>query len=313
MFLKYKERFFSFYREKVGEKSVFKKRPLFITLALILVLSMVTNSFFSQERKKSIVAHTSKELLPSEKRPSKKPKVDEEMNALFEQKKRISRHKKKKRRRHGHNSLPIVHYRKKQLLVRKQINAVNIIPSGKKIIAQLLNSIDTRHSSTEVLAKVPFEVRFKKELAIPKRSRFIGVFSHVQGSERIFISFSKCIFPDGTEIPIHAQALDASDYRVGVKGLYHGQTSVRMAKSIAFGMISPMAHTLTKKEALGQGFVATPKATMKNALLQGVAQSSERESKRQIREIKGDRDYLTLPAGKEMIVNLLSSFKGNKK
>ena len=61
---------------------------------------------------------------------------------------------------------------------------------------------------------------------------------------------------------------------------------------------------------MGQGFIVTAKPKITNALLQGFSKSSEIEAKRHIGELKGDQDYITILSGKEIIVGLLSDFKG---
>ena len=307
---RFREKISSLYLEKTKEKTTLKKRPLFVSF-IFLVLSIATvNLLLSRKKGKSIVA-TSNNPLYSEKSPEKEYQTTVSNNPdtdhLFENN---SNPKRKKRIRKKKKSIALISYRKKQVLFRKKIS-LPTIPAGKKIIAKLLNSIDTRTPSNQVLATIPFVVKYKQRILIPKNSTLIGKFHHDGESERIFITFTKCVFPDDMEITMNAQALDSKDFQAGIKGIHHSKATTRMAKSIAFGMISPMAQTLTQKEALGQGFIITPKSNLKNAFFQGLAQSSEGESKRQIREIDGDKDYLVVAQGKEIIVNFLVVFKTN--
>ena len=309
---RFREKISSLYLEKTKEKTTVKKRPLFVSF-IFLVLSIATvNLLLSRKKGKSIVA-TSNNPLYSEKSPEKEYQTtvpnNPDTDHLFEN---SSNPKRKKRIRENKKSIVLISYKKKQVLFRNDQSHITI-PAGKKIIAKLLNSIDTRTPSNQVLAIIPFAVKYKQRTVIPKNSTLFGKFYHDGKSERIFINFTKCDFPDGMETIINAQALDSKDFQVGIKAIHHSKGTTRISKSIALGMISPMAQTLTQKEALGQGFIITPKSNLKNAFLQGLAESSEGESKRQIKEIGGDKDYLTLAGDKEIIVNLLTPFKQGKK
>ena len=77
-------------------------------------------------------------------------------------------------------------------------------------------------------------------------------------------------------------------------------------------MVSAITDTLTEKQVLGSEGVVTPKATVKDALYQGIAKASEAEAQRQMAELGNVQEYVTIPAGKEMIINLLETYKGEQ-
>ncbi|MCY4524820.1 MAG: hypothetical protein OXB84_08780 [Halobacteriovoraceae bacterium] len=296
----------SLFWEKDEEKTTLKKRPLFISFVLLILFITGLNLFFSEKKRKSILATSDRPLYS--KRFSRKNQntiiSNPEVDIFF---KNPTSPKIKNRKRKNKKAVLVTH-KKRQVIYRDDAVSV-IIPAGKKIIVKLTNSIDTRYPSKQVLAIVPFAVKYKQKVHIPQNSTLLGKFFYNGKADRIFIHFIKCIFPGGREIPINAQALDSKDFQAGIKANHHSKATTRIAKSVALGMISPMAQTLTEKEALGQGFVITPKSNLKNAFLQGLARSGEGESKRQIGQIDGDKDYLTLAEGKEIIVNFLTPFK----
>ena len=294
---KIQEKLSSLYIEKAEVKIILKKRPIFISIVISVLSVTGINIYFSMEKEKSVIATSSKPLHP-EYPPQKELSYNPEIDSLFESPTR--RIKRKKRRF-------LVSFQNKQVLVRHDTSG---IPSGTKIIARLITPIDTRIPSTEVLATVASAMIFNDEIVIPKNSIIHGIFNH--NKERIFINFKKCIFPDGRESPITAHALDTKTFQTGIQGIHHKKAVGRITKSVALGMVSPMAQTLTQKEALGRGYVITPKSTLKNAFLQGLAQSSEGETKRLIRETGDDRDYLTLQEGTDIIVVLLAPFRQKK-
>ena len=74
-------------------------------------------------------------------------------------------------------------------------------------------------------------------------------------------------------------------------------------------MVSGMTEVLTEKKALGDKGVVTPKATMKNAIYHGISKVSEMEAARQAQELSAERAYVTIEAGSDVIVSLISPLK----
>ena len=74
-------------------------------------------------------------------------------------------------------------------------------------------------------------------------------------------------------------------------------------------MVSAFTDTLAEKQALGAEGQVVPKATTKNALYQGIAKASEAEAQRQAAELGNVQAYVTIPAGREIIVNLLKTYR----
>ena len=272
-------------------------------------MAVFLNTFPPNKKDKAIIARTNKQIVNTQKRINKTTNNSaqkKDMYFLDQVNSNMQYPFRTKKKKEKFN----ITYKKRQVIIRKDQSRKIFIPSGKKIIAKLSNSLDSRLKSTDVTAIIPFAVKFKGIEIIQKDSILLGKSTHPEGSDRMFISFSKCIYPNGRKFSIKAQALDSKDYQVGIIGTYYNKTGARIAKSIALGMISPMAQTLTEKEALGQGFIVTAKPKIKNALLQGLSKSSEIEAKRQIGNLKSDQDYITISSGKEIIVVFLSDFKG---
>ena len=275
-----------------------KEKYFFIIGIIAFCVAIIPNIYFLIKN----LTPQKKISRETKKNPESKPKsLPEDVSVFFKEDQTIKRYTLKKRKKASIDN-------SRQVIAREN----PILPAGKKIIARLITSLDSRLSSGIATARISFTVKWDGVDIIPRNSLLHGKISYPSGSERIFISFFKCVFPDGREFPLKGEALDIKDFHRGIDGNYHNKAGVRIAKNIALGMISPMANTLTEKEALGQGFAITAKPSMKNALLQGVSKSSEWEAKRQINDIKSDRDYLTVAAGKEIIVNLIDSFKGGQ-
>ena len=300
---------FNFFAKKDGDKITLRKtncKAFFIAITFLIVIPALLFEFTTEDQ--SVAASSFKEFIPDKRNIKRKITISKQAKILFRGRK-ATQGKKQNRKRKSPSLFRT--YRKKQVLIREDVEGIPVIPAGKKMIAKFLNALDTRFSS-EITAAIPFAVVFKGKTVIPANSILTGAFTHPTGSERVFVFFKKCVLPDGREFPFKGQALDSSDYRIGIIGDYHSKSGSKIAKSIALGLISPMAETLTQKEALGNGLVVTPKSTLSNALLQGVSKSTQVEAKRRITDIKEDRDYLTVASGKEIIVSLQTAFTRRK-
>ena len=126
------------------------------------------------------------------------------------------------------------------------------------------------------------------------------------------MEFTKILLPNGKETKIHAQALSPKDQSPGLVGDFHGQAMKKIVSTLGLSVLSTMTETLTKKESHGQGAHLTPKATAKNAFYQGVSKASEMEAQRRVTHMGKQSEYVTLPAGREIIVNLLTTYYGEK-
>jgi hypothetical protein len=85
---------------------------------------------------------------------------------------------------------------------------------------------------------------------------------------------------------------------------------MKLAAGMGLTMFSGMADVLTEKESLGlsaNGVQAKP--TMKNALLQGLSRAAQDEAGRTQSEIASQKDYVVIPEGKEMIIQLTEDFQ----
>jgi hypothetical protein len=104
--------------------------------------------------------------------------------------------------------------------------------------------------------------------------------------------------------------VDAADYTVGVRGQVYSGAGVKLASGMGLTMFSGMADVLTEKESLGfsvNGVQAKP--TMKNALLQGLSRAAQDEAGRTQSEIASQKDYIIIPEGKELIVQLTEDYQ----
>lgn len=219
-----------------------------------------------------------------------KKKEDDERNELEQRKRRVA-----------------IKYHAPQL-VGVSNKSPKAIRSGRKLVAFLLKAIDTRSPSTvQVRIAQGGEVN---GVEIEKGSVLTGQYSYPGSGTVVFLSLMRLDTPEGEPKKIQAQALDSGTYVAGISGVVHSDAGVKTAASLGLTMFSGMADVLTEKESLGfaQNGVQA-KSTMRNALLQGLSQSAQEQTGRMEREITSAKDYVVIPEGKEMIIELTEDFK----
>jgi hypothetical protein len=205
-----------------------------------------------------------------------------------------------------------VNYKAKQVLVSSHSGVANRFPIGTNLVGKLLTSIDTR-SKQMVKAILPYDVKSKRgDGEFPAGTIFLGSPSYSGSGEKVFIQFDRGVLPTGEEFNIHAQALDSEDYSAGVQGEFHGNFGVRTAAVLGLSMVSGVSEVMVEKEALGQGFNVTPKASVKNGLYNGISKVADMETNRQAQKLHQAPEYVTVEAGKDLIISLTGSYRGKK-
>ncbi len=209
---------------------------------------------------------------------------------------------------------PEITYKATQVIQRKDpTTGVNGLPIGTNIIGKLLTTLDTREKTQIYKVLLPYGGKGKADVELPENTILFGNISYSGKGDKVFLTFSKALLPDGSEKKIKAQALGSKDYAPGIMGEFHGKSAERISATLGLAMVSAMSETLTEKESLGnQSEAVAPKATLKNAGLQGLKKVSEMESQRQAANLAAEPEYVTVDAGKEIIVSLLETYYGEE-
>jgi type IV secretory pathway VirB10-like protein len=182
------------------------------------------------------------------------------------------------------------------------------IRMGSKLIGFLMTAIDTRSTSL-VRVRLP-KGGESSGVEIEPGSVLTGQYSYDGLGDRVSINFSRLDTPDGDARKIQAQALDSGSYTAGISGEVYSSAGVKVAAEMGLTMFSGMADVLTEKESLGfspNGVQA--KSTMKNALLQGLSGAAKDQTSRTSADIDSAKDYVVVPEGKEMIIELTEDYR----
>ena len=219
-------------------------------------------------------------------------------------------------RQRNHEKRPLqrpakkITYYAKQVLVSEDAFEGSRFPLGTHLIGKLLSGLDTR-SKQRVKAILPFDSKVRRGKGnLPAGTVFLGAVSYSGSGNKVFIQFDRGIFPSGKEFSLKAQALSTEDYSLGIKGTFHSNRGRRAAAVLGLSLLSGVSETLVEKEALGQGFHITPKASVKNGLYKGMAEVANREGQRAAARPHQAPEYVTVEAGKDIIISLTGSLRG---
>ena len=303
-----------------GKKEILNTKMIkFISIGLFLIFS-VTQLLWTEDYtglSKSNSGFTDASNSSELKANQTSKRANEVINthqAKFEQEQRLKQGKVSR-----HPSVPQnVNFNAAQVITRSGLGGtMKALPSGSNFIGQLLNGIDTRNQNQIIKVLLPYGARHRSGGTIPKNTTILGIVSYNGQGEKVYITFNRAIFPDGKEYKISAQALTSKDYAPGLLGDFHGNAELRIAATMGLTLVSAASRVLTSKSSIaginqnGQTTVV-PDATMRNALLEGVSKVSGKEAERQAQELEGQEEFVTVDAGSDLIVSLLTPFNGEE-
>lgn len=304
-----------FFVKQDGEKDVLNKKRAFLFLNLSVGIAICFILIFGSTEDSSVVIE-SMGPIEKEKREqsSSKKTTSKKVAGLLNSSKEKEDDEAQNAHSRGHGRyIKNIEYKAPQVIRRKGPDGFTKgLPLGSNLIGKLLTSIDTREVRRLYKVLLPYGGKDKNGGSIPKNTIIFGTVNYPGKGNKLFIQFSKALLPDGKEVKLNAQALSSKNYSPGILGDFHGRGTERIVSTLGLSMVSAMTDTLTEKQALGQGESIIAKATTKNALYQGVSRAAEIEAGRQAEELGKQQEYVTVQAGTEMIVNLISTYYGDQ-
>ncbi len=301
----------NFFLVKDGGKEVLHTTRVLLCSGSVILVGVCVALFTGSQDDTSFFGKANKPISSANNQaPASPPATDAKVGSLLKNSETRGFGEQRKRPSSGGVQ---VNYRAKQVLVSEgAFDPARTIPMGTNLIGKTLTTIDTRQADQLVKVLLPYGGRFAGGGEIPKNSIVFGQVSYGGKGNKVFVKFSKGIFPSGQEFPMEAQALSSGDYSPGVLGEFHGNADLRVASTLGLTMVAGMSDVLTEKESLGGGVLqsgtVTPKATMKNAVMHGVSQVAQDEATRQAQAIGEEQEYVTVDAGTDMVVSLTKAY-----
>lgn len=200
-----------------------------------------------------------------------------------------------------------IKYRAKQVLAPK--DGSEKISIGTNFIGKLLTDVDTRFQQL-IQVTLPYGGSDRNGTgSLPPGTILYGQTSYPGHGEKVYMNFDRGVLPDGQEIQIQARVLSSKDYSPGVIGEFHSNTGTQMASAMGLSMMSGVTEILIEKESLGNTLSATPKATIKNGIYNGLSKVAEAEANRKFEKLAEEPDYVTIIEGSDIIISLISSYQ----
>ena len=307
-----REAFKAFFSTRENGKTTLRKKAVASTIVGMVSFVVVVTTLPEQDKNNAVLQHSPTKLVGNgtPEKPPRKPKTEHTqalspVGETYETARQTPPRKPMQRR-----PSPPLNYRAKQVLSRDDpTEEGRRLPTGTNLIGQTLTPIDTRETGRTIKVLLPYGGSFKGENILPKNTVLLGKVRYGGQGSRVSVDFERAIFPAGLEVAVNAHALNPKDYSTGIEGDHHGTTGTRVATTLGLSVVSGMTDVLTSREVLGQYGTATPKSTMKNAILQGTSRAADMEASRQAREAERGKDYVTVAAGADVIVSLVSPFR----
>ncbi len=299
----------SLLKDDGGKKIVNLKRVMIFT-APIVVLLVLTTFIFSTQEDSSFLGRTDKKLT---KKDDKKdmvtsngktftPEVSKVLNSntVTAQKSKAIQSTKMNLK---------INFKAQQVITRDNTgDPTRSIPMGTNMIGKTLTAIDTRESSQIIKILLPYGGRSELGVEIEKGTILFGHVSYSGRGRKVSITINKGLTPDEREFDIEAHVLDPSNYSVGLVGEVNSQSDVRALSALGLSVAAGATDIMMERETMNGLGQTAPKANLGNAALKGLSTSAQDESTRQAEKFKDAEDFITIPAGSDVIVSLTKSY-----
>jgi hypothetical protein len=294
-----------------GKKIISIKRTLvsLVIIFFVIFLPLSLMNFFSEKEDTSQINRSTTKM------KMKKENVNEQQTTTQDTNMGGVRNHQKVNTSQGQarrirNSIKI-NYKAAQVLSANHKNGGKVLPIGVNLVGKLLTSIDTRALDQYVKVILPYGGEHKGSGgSLPQNTILFGKASYSGNGNKVLVSFDKGLLPNGQQIQLQAQAVSSKDYSIGLLGERHGNTLGRTAATLGLTMVSTMSGTLVRKEALGQGFQITPKASLQDGFYNGLSQVANAEANRTAKKMANNKEYVTIDAGRDLIISLVGSYEG---
>ena len=167
------------------------------------------------------------------------------------------------------------------------------IITGKALAGRLRNRLVVGPEGSPVILEVGADQGSQAGLKLLGKARQ----SATQG--RVLIEFDRLAFRSGKTLPIKASALDEQG-AFGLEARVFSSKALMVAGAIAGSFISGFAAAQQTQTTTALGFQQS-QPSMRNGILQGVAQTTADQSKRLIDEATAEKPVLVVEAGESVV------------
>lgn len=176
-----------------------------------------------------------------------------------------------------------------------------IVPLGSIVKCLLIHNIVTNNFSSPVVAQVWEDFYFDGKLLLPFGTRIYGTARAGRERDRVLVVFHTIVFQDGREVHIKAISL-SKDGSAGLTGMIVSKQNKKRILMMAMNFLSGIALGLQETATNAVTGLTEITTNSRNAILEGSANTFEREARRLEKEINAAEGYAIVVAGNQLIV-----------
>jgi len=167
------------------------------------------------------------------------------------------------------------------------------IPPGIMVSAKFV----TGASNGPLKAVLTEPLSVNGEEIAPEGTTLVGNGS--SGEDRLLVQFTKLVFKDGKSQNIQAQACDASDQLVGIKGKKVSKYAIMLATGAALNFLGGVTEGLQENQV--QNGVAVKKNDLNNAALNGASKAALDQSQVVLSDVRNKKSVIQVENGQEFL------------
>lgn len=183
----------------------------------------------------------------------------------------------------------------------KDFQSEEIVPLGSMVRCILIHNIVTNNFNAPVIAQVWEDFYFNGKLLLPFGTRIYGTAFAGRQRDRITVKFHNIVFQDGKTLKIDAIAL-SKDGSGGLTGTVIDNHNRKVFIEMAMNFLSGLAAGLQQTATNAVTGLSEVESNSRNAILNGVANTFEKEAKRIEKEAQDAKGYAVVLAGNELVV-----------
>ncbi|MBI3601518.1 MAG: TrbI/VirB10 family protein [Candidatus Omnitrophica bacterium] len=176
-----------------------------------------------------------------------------------------------------------------------------VIPLGSMVKCLLIHNIVTNNFEAPVIAQVWEDFYFDGKLLLPFGTRIYGTASAGKERDRITVKFQNIVFQDGRTIKIDAIAL-SKDGSGGLTGIVVDDSTKKTIIGMAMNLLSGMALGFQQTTTNALTGINQVEANSRNALLNGVANTFQKQADHIQSDVEGSKGYAIVLAGSDLVV-----------
>ena len=193
-------------------------------------------------------------------------------------------------------------------IIQRGTSAADVLPIGTQIQVQLLGRVESTDSNSPVTAVILQDALSPVDaLVIPKGTKVIGS-GHLDGQrERLQVQFNTLVFPEGEQYSVSALAT-MPDGSSGLAGDFSSGEFRKNASQFIGTFVGGLANGLKDRTTVGQIGIPFEPGSLKNGVLNGVADSSANYAKSSSEKFGQVSASISIPSGTSFVLYLTREF-----